>query len=45
MIKFVGVIKDHENFRLKIGSYIKDLAAPTEKEDYIDNVVFFGARC
>ena len=41
MIKFVGIIKDHENFRVKIGRYIKDLAAPTEKEDYLDNVVFY----
>lgn len=42
-MNFVGIIKDHENFRVKIGSYIKDLAAPAEKEkeDYLDNVVFY----
>jgi hypothetical protein len=41
MIKFVGIIKDHENFRVRNGRYIKDLTAPTEKEDYLDNVVFY----
>jgi len=41
MIKFVGIIKEHENFRMRIGRYIKDLTASTEKEDYLDNVVFY----
>ena len=40
-MKFVGIIKDHENFRVKIGLYIKDLASPIEKEDNLDNVVFY----
>ncbi|UPK67897.1 hypothetical protein [Chitinophaga filiformis] len=40
-MKFVGIIRDHENFRVKGGRYIKDVTASAGKEDYLDNVVFY----
>ena len=47
MIKFVGIIREHEDFRTKIGPSIKEIKVTTEKENHLDDVVSYlekGAR-